>query len=340
MPTVLAGIDEAGYGPLLGPLVVGCCAFEIEDALAEHQPPPCLWKRLTRLLSKNRTKTGRKLHVNDSKQVYSPSLGLKELERSIVCVLAASGKPCATFDEFLDCVSPDAPSLLAQHPWYGSSESDHWPFEQEALPLSLFANALRIEMQRTGTRCVHLRACVVPEKPFNRMIDQTRNKAGALFSISARHLDHLLRTYAHQPLLIFCDRQGGREHYAQLLRLMFEDWPLEVIREQDGHSEYLLHHPPQFLRTRHSGLGETLPPVRIVFREKAESQSMPVALASMLSKYVREGLMRRFNAFWKNHLPEVEPTAGYYGDGARFLQDIEAKRRELGIPDEVLIRSR
>ena len=27
---ILAGIDEAGYGPLLGPLVVGCCAFEVE----------------------------------------------------------------------------------------------------------------------------------------------------------------------------------------------------------------------------------------------------------------------------------------------------------------------
>ena len=37
---------------------------------------------------------------------------------------------------------------------------------------------------------------------------------------------------------------------------------------------------------------------------------------------------------------EVEPTAGYYGDGARFLADIDAKRREMGIADHELIRSR
>src|SRR4029450_6994506 len=80
--------------------------------------------------------------------------------------------------------------------------------------------------------------------------------------------------------------------------------------------------------------------VRIIFCEKAEAQCMPVALASMLSKYLREALMGRFNAYWKTMLPELAPTAGYYGDGSRFLQDIDAKRRELGIEDSQLIRSR
>jgi hypothetical protein len=65
-----------------------------------------------------------------------------------------------------------------------------------------------------------------------------------------------------------------------------------------------------------------------------------VAIASMLSKYLREALMNRFNAWWKTHLPALEPTAGYYNDGLRFLHDIAAKRRELGIADAVLVRSR
>jgi hypothetical protein len=63
-------------------------------------------------------------------------------------------------------------------------------------------------------------------------------------------------------------------------------------------------------------------------------------MASMLSKYLRETLMRRFNSFWKAHIPTLAPTAGYYTDGLRFLRDIQAKRTELNIHDADLIRSK
>ena len=107
---------------------------------------------------------------------------------------------------------------------------------------------------------------------------------------------------------------------------MFPDWSLHIEQEQDAHSEYYL---------TNNGIV-----VRLHFREKAEAQCLPVAFASMISKYLREAMMRRFNSYWRTHLPDVAPTAGYYGDGTRFLCDIEHKRRELGISDEQLIRAR
>ncbi len=181
-------------------------------------------------------------------------------------------------------------------------------------------------MARTNTRLVHLEAKVVCERQLNQMFDATRNKGNALFSIAARHIDFLLRTYGRQNLVVTCDRQGARGYYGPLLRLMFDEWSLEVVREQEGFSDYRLHQGGHV--------------VRLVFCEKAEAQCLPVAAASMLSKYLREALMRRFNAYWRSLLPDLTPTAGYYGDGSRFLHDIDAKRRELNVPDELLIRSR
>jgi hypothetical protein len=324
---ILAGIDEAGYGPLLGPLVVGCCAFEVTDGDATADELPCLWKRLRKLVSNNRTKAGKKLHVNDSKVVYSSGSGIKELERSILAILATlRQEACDELDTLLACVAGHAVTDLRGYPWYLPYPGERFPLEQDLTPIRLFANALRAEMDKAHLRCVYLAARVVPERQFNQMLDATRNKGSALFSTAVVHLDHLIRAYGEHGLVIFCDRQGGREHYGSLLRLMFEDWSLEVTREHDGHSDYKLR------RDGHV--------VRVIFCEKAEEQCMPVALASMLSKYLREALMGRFNAYWQAMLPELTPTAGYYGDGSRFLHDIDAKRRELGIADAQLIRSR
>lgn len=320
---ILAGIDEAGYGPILGPLVVGCCVFEVND---DGDDPPCLWKKLRRVVSKSRSKTGQKIHVNDSKLVYSPAGGLKGLERSVMALAAAAGVGADDLPGFLQQVGPGTWAQLSEYPWYAAYEGEKFPIEQDALSIRLLGNSIRAEMERCQTRCAHLAAKVMGERELNRLLERTRNKSSVLFSMAAGHLDHLLRQFAARRLVIVCDRQGGREHYGHLLRLMFEDWALQVTAEGDGHSEY---------RLSRGGLT-----VRLMFCEKAETQCLPVAVASMLSKYLREALMRRFNAYWCKSLPGLEPTAGYYTDGLRFLKDIEAKRREMGVADAEMVRAR
>jgi hypothetical protein len=322
---IIAGVDEAGYGPVLGPLVIGCCAFEVTGEFSPDELP-CIWKRLGKIVGKKKSARGKKLHINDSKQVYNPGVGLKELERSVLAMLLALGWEPGDLHELLKMTAPHVEPDLRGYSWYRAGESESFPLEQEMVSVKIFGSVLKRQMEEAEARCIHLGARVVLERQLNELFAATRNKSAVLGSVTGIHVDFIVRRWGHLPLVIFCDRHGGKGYYGNDLRLWCSDWNLEILSEEESRSDYRLRR------------GEKS--VYITFREKSESQCLPVAMASMLSKYLRECLMHRFNAFWSRHLPEVTPTAGYYNDGLRFLRDIEVKRRELGIRDEELIRSR
>jgi SAM-dependent methyltransferase len=74
------------------------------------------------------------------------------------------------------------------------------------------------------------------------------------------------------------------------------------------------------------------------FEVEAEDRHLPVALASMGAKFVRELFMRRLNAFFAERKPGLAPTAGYVEDGRRFLAEVKPILLREAIPEAEFAR--
>jgi ribonuclease HII len=81
-------------------------------------------------------------------------------------------------------------------------------------------------------------------------------------------------------------------------------------------------------------------PVHVTFMPKADVEHFTVSLASMVSKYVRELLMREFNAYWQKQVPGLKATAGYPLDALRYFDAIRPAMQKLGIAERAVWRCR
>lgn len=323
---IYAGIDEAGYGPMFGPLVIGCSVFALNDE-TDAEPTPNLWKRLNGAVCRAARDRKRRIAIDDSKKLYTPAAGLKHLERCVLAVLRWSQQPAQTLEQLLATVGADNESTLPDLLWYGDGvEPTPLPSCHEDGVIAIAAAQLRRDGERTAVKPVSLRTSVVYEDRFNRLVKATGSKPRCAWTFISQHLAAILRDHGRCKPHVVVDRQGGRQHYRPWLQTSFPEMQLRVLGESTVLSQYELTDGPRSLV--------------VSFQVEADGTHLPVALASMTAKYVRELLMARFNRFWMRRIPDLKPTAGYVQDGRRFLKQIEAAAEQLGVSREQLVRAR
>ncbi len=315
---ILAGVDEAGLGPILGPLVIGGVALE---GPAGTDP----WRLLKKLVCRDRaSKT--KIRVADSKKVHQGAHKLEQLERTALSFFGAfAGDVPATLHDLLRRVGADT-ERLARCPWYGALDVP-LPCDGDRKSAELLAHRLAKELTRTQVRLLRLSLRVVDVEEFNALIVQTDNKSDAHFAAYADVLGELFAAVeaggAPSGAHVVADRCGGRWHYGKVLSQRWPQARIEVVAEREARSDYVV------------DMGGRA--IKLTFAEKADDRAFPTALASCLAKYVREVMLRSMNEWFHQRRPDLEPTAGYYTDGHRFLDDVK------GMPDvpwDRLVRSR
>ena len=161
---------------------------------------------------------------------------------------------------------------------------------------------------------------------YNKMVSAVKNKARVLFSATARLIQEAFDNYGGDDLQIIVDRQGGRVRYRKTLGQMFPGMELEIIRQSKNLSSYEL---------RADGKK-----MRLHFTVAADKRFFPVSLASMVSKYQRELLVDNINHYFTAFHADLKPTAGYWKDGLRFIDDLKNNIPDIEVDNNQLIRCR
>jgi hypothetical protein len=304
------GIDEAGYGPNLGPLVMTAVVAE-----GPAHSPPDLWADLPQSICRAGGAAG-SLWVDDSKLVYKGGVGRGRLEAGCRAILAAVGhaQP-ASFGGLLRALGSGTLQDVELAPWVDDDPS--W----------LVSHPVPNSFDGAPWRLVEVRSIVMGPGRFNSGLESASSKASVHFSAFRDLLTGQWDgTTDAVSTSVVGDKHGGRHFYLDLLVDAFPGIWIDRGPEGPTLSRYTLREG-----TRRLDLS---------LRPKADSEDGLVALASLVSKGVRELWMEAFNAYWLARIPGLRPTAGYPGDATRFRAAIEPFCRDLGLEPSAWWRSK
>ncbi len=301
----IIGIDENGLGPQLGPMVVTAVAFD-----SSGYDPELFW-RVAR----------EHLPADDSKKIFSRAR-LKPAELATLRWLDVFGSTPSTPADLEARICLSAPVALP----CGKNRPRHCHPSPTRLPLwadhfhAGEASESRAALAAAGLTPVAARAFSICPGAFNvATAEPEMNKLRFDFYLMML-LARDLAAGDTDDTLILCGKVGSTRRYgAWFSGADLDAWWNE--RELPEASTY---------RVREIG--------RVSFIRDADSLHLPVAVASMIGKYLRELAMYDLNQLLAE--PGARPASGYRDPvTSGFIAATAEKRAQLGLEDTCFRRN-
>jgi ribonuclease HII len=325
---LVIGIDEAGYGPSMGPLVIGATVWRVPTnisiaAMAEILEPE--------LRPVPRGRNDDWISIGDSKKILVGKNGWQSLCNGARWLLEHLW---GHRDDWWSHASK-----LASSDW-NRARAVAW-YEHLDAPVIFFEasdnDAIQHAQQRAdaklalaGIELLAAKARLIDEPYFNEQMENLGNKATLLSESSLALAKELCQECTDrneiESIEIYCDKHGGRNRYQSLLMHCFDDEWFTIDSESKSLSQY------------HASWKNH--PLSFQFQVGGDSL-VPSAAASILAKWLREVCMLSLNKFWQSKSTKpLLPTAGYYVDAVRFSGDIESIAEAIGISKQQWWRSK
>lgn len=303
---LLVGVDENGLGPRLGPLVATSVCLEVDRYERA---------RLHRVASR--------VGIGNSKQTTAFGQMRAAEGLALAALEAVHGEAPRHVDGLLHQLELDGPDALrAGCPRRAAAQC--W---SQSVPLPAFGGdvvegrARLARLRKHGVRLWRARSVVTCA---GRMNQQLRTR-GSRTSIDLAMFERLVLAAAvdapASELSVILGMVGGIRDYERYFSLLGAERVSVALRTKRA------------VRYRLAGVGS------LSFEIDADARHLPVALASMLGKYVRELCVERQNRFYTSHQPDLPRPSGYHDPVTRrFVEQSRLLRRRLGIADECFER--
>lgn len=324
--TLLIGTDEAGYGPNLGPLMVAATVWRVDARIDEAEA--ILGRAMVAVDALAATGSGHGGSLwADSKQVYRGEDGFVRLERAVSVGLAlAHGAAPVAWHELAGWLGPISPGAILGDGWRPLATLT-LPRQADADACGRLAEAVRDLLAGHGVVLERVACRGIYPDAFNASLDGGLNKSDILSAATLDLAADVRSVARHEEAIIGCDRHGGRKRYGGLVARHFESPLVQALEETSARSAYLVP----------AGGPAAAAATRIEFCVGGEAKT-PVALASMVAKYVRELAMHAFNTYWCGMMPGLRPTAGYPTDAVRWRRDAAAAIERSRLAEDSLWR--
>ncbi len=202
---IRSGIDEAGYGPLLGPLTVVRCTAQ-DDPRLQHLLTEC--------------------GVKDSKKVHKPGslAGLETIALAGITWLTGY-TPTTMSDVF--ALLGEAPEDREGLPWMEGAELQSVPIAANNIPDWSHLPSVNVHSALAGA--------IIHPCEINEAAQTGRNKA----TLELEHVGQLLSFWqGNENAISIVDRLGGRRYYSEHLSSLWPTGTITIIDESKGTSRY------------------------------------------------------------------------------------------------------
>jgi ribonuclease HII len=327
---ICGGVDEAGLGPTLGPLVVA--------SFATVSPHPDLRALLKDAVCEPGER-GSRIEVGDSKKIHTGARKLARIERTVLATICwTHGSLPGSVAELLSLVRVPTPDpehdLIA--PWF-SNFDEPLPVAADLASVVAAGELLSATARAASVEAAHYRADIISAHRINRELAfEDRHDGGskntwATHAVLKRVVD-LHGEHPEKPCRIQCDKAGGRSAYTLPLRRALPGHSIHTIEETRECSRYDLEQPAVG--------GRSPQPIEVAFLMRGDQIDPRISWASCLAKYCRELMMRSFNRYWRARIADLAPTAGYPEDARRFIAEVEDHAEALGFARDEWVRSK